>query len=415
MLANTVFAQVPNGIPYQAVARNSSGVILANQKIRVRFSIHDNTAGGTVVYQETFNPTTTALGLFNVNVGTGTVASGTFSGINWGTNAKYMQVELDPTGGTSYVDMGTQQMMSVPYAFYSGNGMPAGNTGDILYNNGSGWVQLSAGSDGQLLTMKSGFPQWTSLIITTTAVTDVNSYNAKSGGNIISGVNVIVSAKGVCWSVSPGPTISDQHTLDGFGATSFVSNFQSVTNLLPSTTYYVRAYVTIGGVTTYGNEISFSTMPAPGSAYAGGILVTLFTSGNPRYDPYVPHGLIVAPTDQSTGIQWYNGSYTLTGATNYYDGMINTNAIIASQGAGSYAAQLCKTLNIGGYTDWCLPTDNDMYYIIDYGTPYGGVSPSVNYWTSSEASSTTAISWHGYSRNYPDKSSPCYVRAVRYF
>jgi hypothetical protein len=114
-------AQVPQGIPYQAVARNSSGAILANQSIRVRFSIRDSIATGAIVFRETFNPTTTAQGLFNVNVGTGTVVSGTFSSINWGHNAKFMQVEMDPTGGTSYIDMGTQQMMSVPYALYAGS------------------------------------------------------------------------------------------------------------------------------------------------------------------------------------------------------------------------------------------------------------------------------------------------------
>ena len=121
LLASTgIFAQAPQGIPYQAIARNSSGAILVSQAIRVRFSIHDSVATGSIIYQETFNPTTTTQGLFNVNVGMGTASIGTFSSINWGMNGKFMQVELDPAGGTSYVDMGTMQMMSVPYALYSG-------------------------------------------------------------------------------------------------------------------------------------------------------------------------------------------------------------------------------------------------------------------------------------------------------
>src|SRR5688572_237316 len=105
LLLQIAHAQVPQGIPYQAVARNSSGAVLASQLIKVRFTIHDATATGTIVYQETFNPTTNSLGLFNVNVGTGTVVTGTFNGISWGLNAKFMQVEMDPTGGTSYTDM----------------------------------------------------------------------------------------------------------------------------------------------------------------------------------------------------------------------------------------------------------------------------------------------------------------------
>ena len=113
-------AQSPQGIPYQAIARNASGVAIANTAVKVRFSIRDSIATGAIKYQETHNLTTSALGLFSVNVGMGTVVSGTFSGINWGKNAKFLQVELDPAGGTTYTDLGTTQMMSVPYALFAG-------------------------------------------------------------------------------------------------------------------------------------------------------------------------------------------------------------------------------------------------------------------------------------------------------
>jgi hypothetical protein len=116
-----LLAQAPQGIPYQAIARNASGVAIANTAVKVRFSIRDSTATGPVKYQETHTPTTSALGLFSVNLGMGTVVSGTFSGINWGKNAKFLQVELDPAGGTNYTDLGTTQMMSVPYALQAGS------------------------------------------------------------------------------------------------------------------------------------------------------------------------------------------------------------------------------------------------------------------------------------------------------
>ncbi len=117
----TCIAQAPQGIPYQAIARNASGVAIANTAVKVRFSIRDSIATGAIKYQETHNPTTSALGLFSVNVGMGTVVSGTFSGINWGKNSKFLQVEMDPAGGATYTDLGTTQMMSVPYALYAGN------------------------------------------------------------------------------------------------------------------------------------------------------------------------------------------------------------------------------------------------------------------------------------------------------
>ena len=115
-----LFAQAPQGIPYQAIARNASGVAIANTAVKVRFTIRDSIATGAIKYQETHKPTTSVLGLFSVNVGMGIVVSGTFSGINWGKNAKFLQVEMDPAGGTTYTDLGTTQMMSVPYALYAG-------------------------------------------------------------------------------------------------------------------------------------------------------------------------------------------------------------------------------------------------------------------------------------------------------
>src|SRR4051812_18526908 len=81
-------AQTPQAIPYQAVARDVNGNLLANQNISLRFSIHDVTAAGTVVYRETQTATTNALGLFSVNIGRGTAIVGTFNSIAWGTGAK---------------------------------------------------------------------------------------------------------------------------------------------------------------------------------------------------------------------------------------------------------------------------------------------------------------------------------------
>ncbi len=134
LLANIAMAQAPQGIPYQAVARNSSGAILASTAISVRFTIRDSIATGTIKYRETFSVTTSAQGMFSVNVGQGTPITGTFSVINWGANSKFLQVELDPSGGSSYIDMGTTQMMSVPYALYAAN------------SGGSGPWQDSAGN-----------------------------------------------------------------------------------------------------------------------------------------------------------------------------------------------------------------------------------------------------------------------------
>ncbi|MFL5789209.1 MAG: hypothetical protein ACJ748_14210 [Flavisolibacter sp.] len=137
-------AQTPHGIPYQALARNSSGTALASQAVSVRFTIHDVTAAGTVVYQEKQSTTTSAYGMFTVTIGNGTVTSGTFSSINWATGSKFLQVEIDPAGGTAYVNMGIQQLMSVPYALYAEK--TASSTSP--YGNGElGALVISANTD----------------------------------------------------------------------------------------------------------------------------------------------------------------------------------------------------------------------------------------------------------------------------
>ncbi|MCX6198056.1 MAG: hypothetical protein NTY88_02385 [Bacteroidetes bacterium] len=144
---SSVNAQAPNGINYQAVARNNAGAIWQNQHITLRFTIHSSTANGAIAYQETDTATTNQFGLFTVVIGSGTVVQGTFSGISWGTASKYLQVELDAAGGSNFTDMGTSQLMSVPYALYaetSGSGGITGPTGAVGIAGATG----ASGSNG---------------------------------------------------------------------------------------------------------------------------------------------------------------------------------------------------------------------------------------------------------------------------
>ena len=121
-------AQAPEAIPYQAVVRNNSGNIIANKSIGLRFSIRDLASTGTIVYQETQTATTNALGLFSVNVGQGTLVFGyqALTVVNWQSGSKFLEIEIDTTGGTTYKVLGTQQLLSVPYALSASNGVPSG-------------------------------------------------------------------------------------------------------------------------------------------------------------------------------------------------------------------------------------------------------------------------------------------------
>ena len=127
------YAQAPLGIPYQAAARKANGQALTNTAIKVRFSILDSVATGTVAFKETHTTNTNALGMFNLNVGMGTAITGTLAGVNWGNNAKFLQVELDTTAtGNNYSFMGVQQLMSVPYSIFSGTSKGS-NANTMLY------------------------------------------------------------------------------------------------------------------------------------------------------------------------------------------------------------------------------------------------------------------------------------------
>src|SRR5947209_1437145 len=101
-----VSGQTPQLLNYQAVARNSFGTVLQNQDIKIRFSIHDISSTGVTVYQETDTATTNQFGLFTTFIGNGIVTVGTFTGINWSTGNKYLEVELDPNGGSNFNSMG---------------------------------------------------------------------------------------------------------------------------------------------------------------------------------------------------------------------------------------------------------------------------------------------------------------------
>lgn len=115
-LTVNVFAQAPQKMSYQAVIRNSSNALVSSTAVGMRISILQTTSTGTAVYVETQTPTTNANGLVSIEIGAGTVVTGTFAGIDWSAGPYFIKTETDPAGGTSYSITGTSQLLSVPYA-----------------------------------------------------------------------------------------------------------------------------------------------------------------------------------------------------------------------------------------------------------------------------------------------------------
>jgi hypothetical protein len=143
-------AQVPQAFSYQTIAFNASGTPIANGNVSLRISILENSATGTVLYTETQNKTTNSKGLVNLNIGQGTATTGNFGGINWGTNTKFVKVEMDPQGGSNYTNVGVNQLMSVPYAQVSKTVVTGAGQGITLVSpNGTSYT-LGVDNSGNL-------------------------------------------------------------------------------------------------------------------------------------------------------------------------------------------------------------------------------------------------------------------------
>ena len=116
LLVSIIAFSQNNGINFQGVGRNASGAVLATQKISLRFSVIQGSETGSVEYIESKEVTTNAQGIFSVVIGDGSQISkiGNFSDINWKINPKFLKVEMDPVGGTSFTAMGTTRLQAVP-------------------------------------------------------------------------------------------------------------------------------------------------------------------------------------------------------------------------------------------------------------------------------------------------------------
>jgi hypothetical protein len=393
LIAVNAMPQIPQAFNYQAVARDASGNVLSSQLISLRITILDGSSSGTVVYTETQMANTNQFGIFTLALGKGSVQFGAFSSINWASGSKFLKVEMDASGGTSFVTMGTTELLSVPYAMYANSSGTSGNTGPmgpvgatgptgITGSNGTNGATGATGPTGSGMgpTGPSG-ATGTAGAAGATGPSGAKGATGATGMAGINGTNGSDGANGADGATGPAGA-------DGATGPSGVDG---------ATGGYPQHFI--------------------GESYGGGIVYYVTDDGQ--------HGLIASTTDQ-TPSKWYGGSFTITRARadGYGAGLKNTLIMIADQAAvdgNPFSATVCNEYNTSdGYGaaigDWYLPSVWELYWLYVEKDIVGGFDTGY-YWSSTEydLGEAWAQDFNDGTQFHYTKDGSGFIRAIRAF
>ncbi len=276
-------SQAPEKMSYQAVMRNGSGQLLANQGIAVKVSILQGSPAGAAVYSERLTGNTNANGLISLEIGTGTILTGTFATIDWSSGSYYLKTETDPAGGTNYTIAGTSQLLSVPYAMYAKTAGGGGGSFAIPYTNtvNNASTLFSLTNDGDGTSLEGNNSTTTSNIaavrgiVTNTAPggfsSAVRGINNGTGGL---GIGVYGSQAGSGWGVygvTPnGLGVYGNASANGTGV---YANSNTGTGLTATSNNGIPASISI--FNNANNNVALSA-----SSVGNGTVVNVTTSGN---------------------------------------------------------------------------------------------------------------------------------------
>lgn len=460
MMSQTVLAQSPAAFKYQTVVRDAMGQVVANQNVSIRIKMLSGSAAGVPEYIETHSVTTNDFGLVSLNVGEGNVFFGDWSNIDWQGTIQFMEVDLDVTGGSTYVTMGTSQLLSVPYALHATTADEATNaktadavTGPIneldpVYNaslaagitaaDTANWnSKLATEADPVFGASVAGSitaadvnnwnnklateadPVFAASVAGSITATDVANWNNKLDTEVDGDVTNEIQEFRVSlvgdtlwlsqsnWVIIPGLTLANPRCDDG------IQNGQElgVDCGGPECTPCEVEYLLGEGYTPC--EIARMGIPYDslyGNFYQGGLIFYV--------DTVNCFGMVADTADLDSAI--WGGSWSYSTSPAIRSGQTNTTNIVNFSGTLATAAKACDDLVTNGYSDWFLPSQDaqgSMWANLHrqgLGNLGGG-----DYWSSTQNLQST-LNANAYDFNGPtsygtSKSNSLRVRAVRSF
>ncbi|MCW3071668.1 MAG: hypothetical protein JWO44_1558 [Bacteroidetes bacterium] len=297
----------PQGFSYQTVVRNASGLPVISQAVGIRFSLYAGSPAGTLVWQEDHALTTDSYGLARTIIGTGTSTGagtlGSFSLVNWGSASYFLKVSADATGGSSYIDMGSSQLFSVPYVFYAAKtaGLPGASlaqmndanltglaTGKVLKWNGSYWMPgVDNDSDTVLFAMNAlhandadtalyTFGSLTTDTVLFAYATDSALYSGSSQN--ASSTNTSVHSDTATYALASPPTAWKINGNAITGTSSYIGTNDN-SNIAFISDNALRAALKSNGNLTIGNSPAGASMGLLGNEglFAIGVLNSVYT------------------------------------------------------------------------------------------------------------------------------------------